>query len=123
MTKRILAIDDSVSMRKIVAFTLRSSGYEVVEAVDGQDGLEKAQAEIDEIDLVLTDQSMPRMDGLALVKALRALARFKTAPILLLTTESNEQMKAQGRAAGANGWIIKPFDPDKLISTVRQFIG
>ena len=121
MSKTILAVDDSASIRQMVAFTLKSSGYEVVEAVDGMDGLEKAKSK--SFNLILTDQNMPRMDGLTLVKNLRALAQYKTVPILMLTTESSDAMKAQGKAAGATGWLVKPFDPQKLIEVVKKVIG
>jgi two-component system chemotaxis response regulator CheY len=105
----------------MVGFTLKSAGYEVVEAVDGMDGLDKAKAR--SVNLVLTDQNMPRMDGLTLIKSLRALPAYKSVPILMLTTESSDAMKAQGRAAGATGWLVKPFDPQKLIEVVRKVIG
>jgi two-component system chemotaxis response regulator CheY len=121
MAKTILAVDDSASIRQMVAFTLKSAGYDVVEAVDGQDGLEKAKAK--SVSLVLTDQNMPRMDGISLVKQLRALPQHKTTPILMLTTESSDQMKAQGKAAGATGWLVKPFDPTKLLEVVKKVIG
>jgi two-component system chemotaxis response regulator CheY len=121
MAKIILAVDDSASIRQMVAFTLKSSGYEVVEAVDGMDGLEKAKAK--SVNLVLTDQNMPRMDGLTLIKNLRSLPQYKTVPILMLTTESSDAMKAQGKAAGATGWLVKPFDPQKLIEVVKKVIG
>jgi len=121
MAKAVLAVDDSASIRQMVSFTLRSAGYEVVEAVDGEDGLEKARGS--EIDLVLTDQNMPRMDGLTLIRTLRALPRYASTPMLMLTTESSEMMKWQGRAAGATGWLVKPFDPQKLVEVVRKVIG
>lgn len=121
MAKTILAIDDSASIRQMVAFTLKSSGYEVVDAVDGMDGLDKAKAT--SFNLILTDQNMPRMDGLTLIKNLRALPQYKTVPILMLTTESSDAMKQQGRAAGATGWLVKPFDPQKLIEVVKKVIG
>jgi two-component system chemotaxis response regulator CheY len=121
MTKTILAIDDSASIRQMVAFTLKNSGYDVVEAVDGVDGLDKAKGKA--VNLVLTDQNMPRMDGLTLIKSLRSLPQYKTTPILMLTTESSDAMKSQGRAAGATGWIVKPFDPQKLIEVVNKVIG
>lgn len=121
MAKIILAVDDSASIRQMVAFTLKSAGYDVVEAVDGQDGLEKAKSK--SVSLVLTDQNMPRMDGISLVKHLRALPQHKTTPILMLTTESSDQMKAQGKAAGATGWLVKPFDPTKLLEVVKKVIG
>jgi two-component system chemotaxis response regulator CheY len=121
MTKTILAIDDSASIRQMVSFTLKSAGYEVLDAVDGQDGLEKAKN--NNISLVLTDQNMPRMDGLTLIRTLRALPQYKTTPILMLTTESSDAMKQQGRAAGATGWLVKPFDPQKLLEVVKKVIG
>jgi len=105
----ILAVDDSPSMRKMVSFTLTGAGYNVVEAVDGQDAFEKAQTH--HIDLVLADQNMPRLDGIGLTRKLREHPKFKTIPILILTTESSDQMKQAGRSAGATGWLVKPFDP------------
>jgi two-component system chemotaxis response regulator CheY len=121
MGKTILAVDDSASIRQMVSFTLKSSGYEVIEAVDGMDGLDKAKAKT--VNLILSDQNMPRMDGLTLIKSLRALPQYKTVPILMLTTESSDAMKQQGRAAGATGWLVKPFDPQKLIEVVKKVIG
>jgi len=117
----VLAVDDSTSIRQMVTFTLKSAGYEVVEAVDGQDGLDKAKGKT--VNLVLTDQNMPRMDGLTLIKNLRALPQYKTVPILMLTTESSDAMKTQGKAAGATGWLVKPFDPQKLLEVVKKVIG
>ncbi|TVO59763.1 response regulator [Denitromonas halophila] len=121
MSKNILAIDDSASIRQMVNFTLKSAGYHVVDAVDGRDGLERAKSQ--QFDLVLTDQNMPRMDGLALIRALREMPAYQRTPILMLTTESSDEMKLQGRAAGATGWMVKPFDPLKLIEVVRKVIG
>lgn len=121
MTKTVLAVDDSASIRQMLSFTLSSAGYEVIEAVDGVEGFEKAKAQT--VNLVLTDQNMPRMDGLTLIRNLRALAQYRTVPILMLTTESSDAMKSQGRAAGATGWLVKPFDPKKLIEVVRKVIG
>lgn len=121
MAKTILAVDDSASIRQMVSFTLKSAGYDIVEASDGMEGLEKAKAK--SFNLILTDQNMPRMDGLTLVKSLRALPQYATTPILMLTTESSDTMKSQGRAAGATGWLVKPFDPQKLIEVVRKVIG
>jgi two-component system chemotaxis response regulator CheY len=121
MPKKILAVDDSPTIRQMVAHTLSSAGYEVVEAEDGMDGLEKARRE--RMSLVLTDQNMPRMDGLTLVRNLRAMPDYKTAPILVLTTEAGDELKAQGRAAGATGWMVKPFDPQRLVDIVRKVIG
>ena len=116
----ILAVDDSASMRKMVSFTLTGAGDKVVEAVDGQDAFEKAQEQF--FDLVLTDQNMPRMDGLGLTKKLREHPNFKSTPILILTTESSDQMKQAGRAAGATGWLVKPFDPNRLIEIIQKVI-
>lgn len=121
MAKTVLTVDDSASIRQMVSFTLKGAGYDVLEAVDGQDGLEKAKGRA--IDLVLTDQNMPRMDGISLIKTLRGLPDHKATPILMLTTESSDAMKSEGRAAGATGWLVKPFDPQKLIEVVRKVIG
>jgi two-component system, chemotaxis family, chemotaxis protein CheY len=116
----ILAVDDSASMRQMVSFTLKNAGYTVVEAVDGQDAFEKAGTR--DFDLVLTDQNMPRLDGIGLTKKLRDHPKFKSTPILILTTESSDQMKAAGRGAGATGWLVKPFDPAKLIEVIKKVV-
>ena len=116
----ILAVDDSPSMRKMVSFTLTGAGYQVVEAVDGQMPMKKAQAQ--NFDLVLTDQNMPRLDGLGLTRKLREHPQFKTTPILMLTTESSDLMKQAGRAAGATGWLVKPFDPARLLEVIKKVI-
>jgi two-component system chemotaxis response regulator CheY len=121
MSKKILAVDDSGSLRQMLAFSLRSGGYQVVDAVDGNDGLGKAQAT--RFDLVLTDQNMPNMDGLTLIRSLRALPDYRSVPILMLTTETSPEMKQQGREAGANGWLVKPFDPQRLLEVVGKMIG
>lgn len=121
MAKTVLTVDDSASIRQMVAFTLKSAGYLVIEAEDGQAGLDKAKAS--SVDLVLTDQNMPKLDGLALIKALRGLPQYKATPILMLTTESSDAMKAQGKASGATGWLVKPFDPQKLLEVVKKVIG
>jgi len=105
----------------MVCFTLKSAGYEVIEAVDGVDALNKAKAKA--MDLVLTDQNMPHMDGLGLVRALRQLPAYRSSPILILTTESGADMKSQGKAAGATGWLVKPFDPHRLIEVVQKLLG
>jgi two-component system, chemotaxis family, chemotaxis protein CheY len=121
ITKRILTVDDSSTMRNMVSVTLRGAGYEVVEAEDGVDGLDKAK--VQQVNLVLTDHNMPRMDGLTLVKQLRQLPQYAKAPILVLTTEASDEMKAKGRAAGATGWMVKPFDPTRLLEIVRKVLG
>lgn len=115
----ILAVDDSPSMRKMVAFTLQEAGFHVIEAVDGEDALEKAQQN-SHIAVVLADQNMPRLDGLGLTRKLRSLDTFRKTPILILTTESSDAMKQAGRAAGATGWLVKPFDPAKLVDVIRR---
>jgi two-component system, chemotaxis family, chemotaxis protein CheY len=116
----ILAVDDSASMRQMVSFTLRNAGYDVVEAVDGEDAYTKAHGR--DFQLVLTDQNMPRLDGIGLTRRLREQPKFKALPILILTTESSDQMKQAGRAAGATGWMVKPFDPAKLIEVIAKVI-
>ena len=121
MSKTILAVDDSGSLRQMVSFSLKAAGYGVVEAVDGQDGLDKAKSQA--IDLVLTDQNMPVMDGLSLIKALRGMKNYQSVPILMLTTECSDEMKAKGKAAGATGWLVKPFDPARLTEVVKKLIG
>ncbi len=121
MSKTILAVDDSASIRQIVQCTLKGAGYDVVEAIDGQDGLDKAS--LRQADLVLTDQSMPHMDGITLIESLRRMSQYRATPIFVLTTESSAAMKARGKAAGATGWMVKPFDPRRLLEVVRQVIG
>jgi two-component system chemotaxis response regulator CheY len=116
----ILAVDDSASMRQMVSFTLKGAGYTVIEAVDGQQALELAKGQ--SVDLVLTDQNMPRMDGITLVRSLRALPSYAATPMLILTTESSDDMKTRGKAAGATGWLVKPFDPNKLLEVIRKVI-
>lgn len=118
---RVLSVDDSGSIRQMVTFTLKGAGYEVIEAVDGQDALEKAK--MNTVDVVLTDQNMPRMDGLTLIKNLRAMPAYSTVPILMLTTESGEAMKKQGKLAGATGWLVKPFGPQKLLEVMKKVAG
>ena len=117
----ILAVDDSPSMRGMIAFLLRDAGYDVLEADDGEKAL--ALAENRTVDLVLTDQNMPNMDGLSLVTRLRELPAYRSVPILMLTTESSAEMKSKGRAAGATGWMVKPFDPEKLIAMLAAVLG
>mgnify|MGYP001256773884 CR=1 FL=1 len=118
---RILTVDDSKSIRQMVAFTLRDAGHDVTEAEDGQQALDLAQRQA--FDLVLSDINMPRLDGIALIRALRALPAFKFTPILTLTTESSNDRKLEGKAAGATGWIVKPFDPEKLLATIKKVLG
>jgi two-component system chemotaxis response regulator CheY len=118
---RILAVDDSASMRQMVAFTLKSAGFDVAEAEDGQAALDLAKTE--KFKLVLADVNMPRMDGITLVKNLRTLADYKFTPLLMLTTESTPEKKLEGKAAGATGWLVKPFNPEQLVATVQRVLG
>lgn len=117
---KILVVDDSNSIRDMVSFTLKSSGYQTVEACDGQEGLAKAQT--DNFDLVISDVNMPNMDGITLCQELRKLSHLQFTPILMLTTESSTEMKLQGKAAGATGWLVKPFNPEKLLATIKRVI-
>jgi len=117
----ILAVDDSSSMRQMVSFTLKGAGHNVVEAVDGQDALNKAKSQ--QFDLIVTDVNMPVMDGIEFIRNLRGEANYKFTPMLMLTTESSSDKKTAGKAAGATGWIVKPFNPDQLLNTVSKVLG
>jgi two-component system chemotaxis response regulator CheY len=117
---KILAVDDSASMRQMVTFTLKGAGHEVVEASDGVEALAKAKTT--SVDLVISDVNMPNMDGITLIGELRKLPAFKFTPMLMLTTESSADKKAQGKAAGATGWIVKPFNPDQLLNTIKKVL-
>jgi two-component system chemotaxis response regulator CheY len=121
MSKTILSVDDSASALQMVKLTLTGAGYQVVQAVNGADGLAKARA--GSVDMVLTDVNMPVMDGLTLIRELRKLPAFKGIPIVFLTTESDAAMKQQAKAAGATGWITKPFQQDQLLAVVRRVLG
>lgn len=116
--KRILAVDDSKTMRDMVAFTLRNAGFEVTQAEDGEAAVRLLGAK--PFDLIITDLNMPKMDGFALVEHVRASAPHKHTPILMLTTESDTEKKQKGRMSGATGWIVKPFNPDSLIAAVNK---
>ncbi len=117
----ILAVDDSASMRQMVSFTLKGAGYEVIEAADGVEALNIARDK--PVNLVITDVNMPNMDGISLIRELRNLPSYKFTPLLMLTTESSAEKKQQGKAAGATGWIVKPFNPDQLLGTVKKVLG
>jgi len=117
---KILAADDSASMRQMVTFTLKGAGFDVVEAVDGVDALKCAKAE--SFDLVLSDVNMPNMDGIEFVKNLRTLPNYKFTPVLMLTTESGTDKKMEGKQAGATGWIVKPFNPEQLLNTIKRVL-
>ncbi len=116
----ILAVDDSPSMREMVAFTLERAGFDVIQAGDGVEAL--ALAEKENVNLVLTDINMPNMDGITLIRHLRELPAYKFTPILTLTTEGGREKKAEGKSAGATGWIVKPFDPDTLVTVINKVL-
>ena len=121
MSKTILTADDSASMRQLVGFTLRRAGYEVVEGVDGKDALAKLTHT--PVQMLITDLNMPNMDGIELIRQVRALPQYKYIPIIMLTTESDDAKKQAGRAAGASGWIIKPFQGEQLLAVAKKFLG
>lgn len=116
-----MTVDDASTIRRMVSFTLRAAGHEVIEAVDGVDALGQLKART--IDLVISDINMPRMDGIELTRQLRMLDRHKSTPILLLTTESDPAMKAKGKQAGATGWLVKPFQQQQLLAVVTKVFG
>ena len=116
-----MTVDDSASVRQMVMFTLANAGYEVVEAIDGKDALAKL-ADFP-VDMVIADLNMPRMDGIELIRGLRADQRHKFIPIIMLTTEAQAKKKEEGRAAGATGWIVKPFKPEQLVAVVKKVLG
>ncbi|MDH7451482.1 response regulator [Luteimonas composti] len=119
--KQLLVVDDSTSMRQMVAFALTSGGFEVSEAEDGQAALELARTRA--FHAVVTDVNMPRMDGISLIRELRQLPDYRFTPLLMLTTESGGDKKMEGKAAGATGWLVKPFDPEQLLATVRKVLS
>lgn len=121
MAKLIMTADDSASVRQMVSFTLKQHGYDVIEAVDGKDALQKLQGQ--KVDMLITDLNMPNLDGIGLIRGARALPACKFIPIVMLTTESQDSKKQEGKAAGATGWIVKPFQPDQLIAVVKKVLG
>ena len=120
MSKVIMTVDDSNSIRQMVGFTLKRAGFEVVEAVDGNDAI--SQLNTTTIDMMITDLNMPNMDGIELIKEVRTKPQYKFIPIVMLTTESQEDKKLAGKAAGATGWIVKPFKPDQLLSVIKKVL-
>ncbi|MEK6744350.1 MAG: response regulator [Nitrospirota bacterium] len=120
MSKTFLIVDDSASMRQLVAFTIKDAGYDVLLAENGKDALEKMSRA--KVDMVITDLNMPEMDGITFIRELRSKADYKFVPIVMLTTESQEAKKQEGRAAGASGWIVKPFSPSQLMDVVKKFV-
>jgi two-component system chemotaxis response regulator CheY len=119
--RKVLIVDDSVSMRQMVSFTLRQGGFEVIEAGHGQEALEKL-ASAASVDLIITDLNMPVMDGITFIQNVRKQPALMRKPILMLTTEGLASKKEQGKAAGATGWIVKPFDPEKLLTTIAKVL-
>lgn len=121
MSKKIMTVDDSGSVRQMVSFTLREAGYEVVEASDGRDALSKLNGS--DVNMVITDLNMPNLDGIGLIKGIRANLKYKFIPIIMLTTESQDSRKAEGKAAGATGWVVKPFKPEQLLAVTKKVLG
>ena len=121
MAKVIMTADDSASIRQMVGFTLKQAGYEVLEAVDGQDALDKLNGAA--VKMLITDLNMPNMDGIELIRKVRAQPQFKFMPIIMLTTESQASKKQEGKTAGATGWIVKPFKPEQLVAVVKKVLG
>lgn len=121
MPKKALTVDDSKTMREMVAFTLQGAGYDVIEAEDGQHALSVLNGAA--VDVIVTDLNMPNMNGIELIKSLRANPTYKYTPILMLTTEADDSKKTEGKSAGATGWIVKPFNPEKLVKVVEKVTG
>lgn len=120
MAKKILIVDDSASVRQVAGIALRGAGYEVIEGVNGQDALTKLDGS--KIHLIISDVNMPVMDGISFLKAVKANPTYKFTPVIMLTTESGEDKKAQGRAAGARAWIVKPFIPQTMLEAVSKLV-
>ena len=121
MTAKILTVDDSASIRLTTRVALSNAGYVITEAVDGMDGLTKMRS--GQFDLIVTDLNMPRMDGLTMIRELRKLPAYMGIPVIFLTTESDNELKSQAKAAGATGWLTKPFDPESLVKIVKKVLG
>lgn len=119
MSKTIMTVDDSASVRQMVSLTLKDAGYSVIEACDGKDALAKLSGPVD---MIVTDLNMPNMDGIEFIRNVRAKAQYKFVPIVMLTTESQADKKEQGKAAGATGWIVKPFKPDQLLAVAKKLL-
>ncbi|MGD9343819.1 MAG: response regulator [Desulfuromonadales bacterium] len=122
MAKCVLVVDDSETVRQVLQLTLSNAGFDVIEAEDGDDALNKlSNAPV--VDMLITDLNMPNMDGLELIKKIRAEKKHRFTPIVMLTTESSEEKKRAGREAGASGWIVKPFKPEQLLKVVKMVLG
>ena len=120
MAKKLLIVDDSAAMRQLITFTIKDAGHDVLLAENGKDALEKLKGV--RVDMVITDLNMPEMDGITLITELRKMADYQFIPILMLSTESQVAKREEGRAAGASGWIVKPFSPEKFLEVVKKFI-
>ncbi|KPX91705.1 response regulator [Pseudomonas meliae] len=120
MPKSVLVVDDSSSVRQVVGIALKSAGYDVIEACDGKDALGKLTGQ--KVHLIISDVNMPNMDGITFVKEVKKLASYKFTPIIMLTTESQESKKAEGQAAGAKAWVVKPFQPAQMLAAVSKLI-
>ncbi len=121
MTKTIMTVDDSASVRQMVCFTLKRAGYDVVEAADGRDAL--AKSNLNPVNMVITDLNMPNVGGIELIRELRKMPSYRFVPIVMLTTESQDSKKREGKEAGATGWIVKPFNPEQLLAVVKKVLG
>lgn len=121
MSANILTVDDSASIRLTTRIALTNAGYSVVEAVDGADGIAKLSSS--QFDLIVTDLNMPNMDGLTMIRELRKMPAHTGIPVVFLTTESDGEIKQQAKAAGATGWLTKPFDPENLVKIVKKVLG
>ncbi len=120
MAKTILIVDDSSSVRQVIGITLRGAGYEVIEGCDGKDALAKLDGR--KVHLIVSDVNMPNMDGISFVKQVKTLASYRFTPVIMLTTESADDKKREGQAAGARAWVVKPFKPDVLLNAVQKLI-
>jgi two-component system chemotaxis response regulator CheY len=120
MPKIFLVVDDSAAIRQLVTFTVKEAGYEAIAAANGKDAL--GQMARSRVDLVITDLNMPEMDGIEFIKTIRSMPDYKFVPIVMLTTETQEAMKQEGRRSGASGWIVKPFTPQQLLEVIRKFV-
>jgi two-component system, chemotaxis family, chemotaxis protein CheY len=121
MQKVVLTADDSASVRQMVSYTLKTNGYDVIEAADGKDALSKLDGR--KVDMIITDLNMPNLDGIGLIRAARAISACRFIPIIMLTTESQDTKKKEGKEAGATGWIVKPFQPEQLIAVCKKVLG
>jgi len=120
MARIIMTADDSPSMRQMIAFTLQNAGYQVIEAVDGRDALDRLSGA--PVEMLITDLNMPNIDGIELIRRVRTLPQYKYLPIIMVTTESDDSRKQQGRTAGATGWIVKPFRGEQLVALAKRFV-